>query len=72
MTEDGERLMFKFNKWYDKQKEPYRFLIMLAVASPVLTVGLWVDGPVKGVLAGVYLGLLLVPRYLHLTRNDDG
>lgn len=65
-----ERLMF--NKWYDQQKEPYRFLIMLVIASPIVTAGVWVDSPVKGFLVGAYAGLLMVPRVLHLRRGNNG
>jgi len=58
-----------FNKWYDKQKEPYRFLIMLVLASPIVTASLWVDGPGTAIVVGAYTGLLLVPRVLHLRRG---
>ena len=56
------KLIWRFHDWYDKQPEPQRFLIMLLLATPVITVQLWVDSLAKGLGAFAYLVVMLGPR----------
>ena len=58
--------IWKFHDWYDGQKEPWRFLLLLVLVSPIITVTLWVDSLLKAGLAVAWLILILAPRmYRH-------
>ncbi len=56
------KFIWRFHDWYDKQPEPGRLLIMLLLASPVITVGLWVNTPAKALGFLAYLVVMLGSR----------
>ena len=68
------RYIWMFHEWYDKQRHDHRFYMMLVLVLPIVTVNLWVNTPIKALVAFVYLVLILVPRmYRHYyMRKSDG
>ncbi len=56
------KYVWQFHNWYDRQKEPKRFLIMLLLVFPVITLNIWVTSPALFLVWVAYLLLMLGPR----------
>lgn len=65
--------IWKFHDWYDEVREPYRFLLLLGLASPIAFWGLWVDTGLEALAALAWAALILGPRmWRHLKFGRFG
>ena len=67
------KYVWRFHNWYDRQPEPQRFLLMLLIATPIITTSLWVDSAGEMLVLLGYIGILLGPRiYRHHAKVKPG
>ncbi len=63
--------IWRFHKWYDRLPETRRFLLFLALVTPVITPTIWVNSAATALVWLTYSVLMLAPRaYLWHTRGS--
>ena len=67
MTADMRK--WRIYSWYDRLEEPWHFLLVFIIASPIITSGIWADTPGKWLAAGLYFAAILLPRAYYVSRK---
>ena len=58
------RLISRLHDWYDGVQEPFRIMLMVLIASPIITVTWWVDTKADALVLLAYLLLVIGSRMI--------
>ncbi len=64
------RRFLQLHDWYDEVREPFRIMLMVLLASPVITITWWVDTKADALLLLAYLVLIIGSRMIYKSRKN--